>query len=222
MKFRHEYKYQISYHDFLVIRSRLNAIASRDLHVDESGIYEIRSLYFDDFQNTALYEKLDGVNMREKFRIRLYNGDTDFIRLEKKSKINGLCNKVQCKLSADEVRKIQDGDIEWMQNADRPLVVELYEKMKSTGLKPKVLVNYLREPFVYVPGNVRITFDYDIRSGMYNCDFLDMSTPLVPTTNDYIMEVKFDEFLPANIQDIIQSNRTCGAFSKYAICRMYG
>lgn len=222
MKFRHEYKYQISYSDYLIIRGRLNAVAKHDTHTEIEGIYEIRSLYFDDFKNTALYEKIDGVNMREKFRIRLYNRNPDFIRLEKKSKINGLCNKISCKIDAEEVKKIQSGDIEWMKTSDRALIQELYAKMTGKGLKPKVIVNYMREPFVYAPGNVRITFDYDIRTEIANADFLDMSVPLVPTGGEYIMEVKYDEFIPENIQDIVQINRTCGAFSKYAVCRMYG
>ena len=222
MDFRHEYKYEISYADLLIIRSGLAAAMKRDAHAGGDGIYEIRSLYFDDDNNTALYEKLDGVNKRSKFRVRLYNKNTDFIRLEKKSKINGLCNKVSCPITADEVRKIQSGDLEWMDQDERELVRELYIKMTATGLKPKTIVNYLREPFIYEAGNVRITFDYDIRTGMGSSDFLNMNTPLIPTGSGYLMEVKFDEFIPAFIQDIIQSDRTCGAFSKYAACRIYG
>ena len=222
MDFRHEYKFQISYADMIILRSRLAAAMKRDTHAGEDGIYEIRSLYFDDDRNTALYEKLNGVNKRSKYRIRLYNKNTDFIRLEKKSKINGLCNKISCNITAYEVGKIQNGDISWMENDNRELIQELYIKMTATGLKPKTIVNYLREPFIYEAGNVRITFDYDIRTGMGNSDFLNMDTPLIPTGSGYLMEVKFDEFLPAFIQDIIQSDRTRNAFSKYAICRIYG
>ena len=103
MEFRHEWKHQIGYSDLMALRSRLAAVMSRDIH-SSHGHYEIRSLYFDDLTDRALREKLDGVNRREKFRIRYYNGDPSFILLEKKSKINGLCAKEQAELTAREAR----------------------------------------------------------------------------------------------------------------------
>lgn len=223
MKFRHEYKYFISYMDYLEIKNRLKAVASLDKNVS-GGSYKIRSLYFDNVYDTALREKIDGVNNREKFRIRIYNGDSGFIRLEKKSKINGLCNKVSAPLTKEETKKIISGDIEWMKDSKRGLVAELYSKMKSKLLKPQVLVDYTREPFVYKAGNVRITFDYDLKTGLYSTDIFNNSVPTVPVPDGGIlMEVKYDEFLPTIIRDAVQvKNRTCGAFSKYCACRSYG
>ena len=94
IRYRHEWKHFINYADLLSIRARLRAVAVPDPHA-ENGIYRIRSLYFDNLGDKALREKIDGVNMREKFRIRYYNGDTSFINLEKKSKRNGLGTKYQ-------------------------------------------------------------------------------------------------------------------------------
>lgn len=85
MKFRHEIKHEISLTDYLVLRQRLSAVAQKDIHGD-NGSYQIRSLYFDDFLDTALMEKVNGVNIREKFRLRYYDDDTSYIRLEKKVK----------------------------------------------------------------------------------------------------------------------------------------
>ena len=104
MNFRHEIKHEINSADALVIRARLGAVASCDSHY-ENGVYRIRSLYFDDSFDTALREKLDGVNRREKFRIRLYNNSRDFICLEKKSKINGLCAKSSVRLTEREAEE---------------------------------------------------------------------------------------------------------------------
>lgn len=223
MDFRHEWKHEINLSDMIAIRQRLRAVAKPDSHCI-NGKYEIRSLYFDNLYDTALREKIDGVNMREKFRIRYYNGDTSFICLEKKSKINGLCQKNEVRISAEEAQKIVDGDYGWMIESDRPLVQELYSKILSKGLKPKTIVDYTREPFVFPAGNVRITLDYNIRTGLHCTDFLNPLRPTVPAGDDVIiLEVKWDEYLPDIIRDAVQlKGRRSGAFSKYAQCRIYG
>lgn len=223
MDFRHEWKHEINYSDMVVLRQRLKAVMKPDENA-VNGKYFIRSLYFDNISDKALREKIDGVNCREKFRIRYYNGDTSLIHLEKKSKINGLGNKQSANLSAEEAQKIVDGDLNWMADCDRPLVQELYSKMKSQGLRPKTIVDYTREPFVFSTGNVRVTLDYDIRTGLYCTDFLNPDCITIPAGNaPIILEVKWDEFLPSVIRDIVQlESRRTAAFSKYAVCRIYG
>lgn len=223
MKLRHEWKHEISYADLLVIRQRMSAVAKRDSHA-VNGKYVIRSLYFDTLSDKALREKLDGVSRREKFRIRYYNGNTSVIHLEKKTKIGGLGSKQSANLSAEEAQWIVDGKLDWMMSSNRALVQELYVKMTTEGLRPKTIVDYTREPFVYAPGNVRVTLDYDIRTGLSCTDFLNPDCPTIPAgNNEIILEVKWDEFLPEIIRDAVQlENRHTGAFSKYAACRMYG
>ena len=223
MDYRHEWKHEINYSDMLAIRHRLQAVAKPDEHAI-NGKYWIRSLYFDNLADKALREKIDGVNLREKFRIRYYNGDTSLIHLEKKSKLNGLCNKQSTELTAQEAQSIVDGDLAWMMQSGRPLVQELYAKMQSQGMRPKTIVDYTREPFVFGPGNVRVTLDYDIRTGMGCTDFLNTDCVTVPAGDaPIILEVKWDEFLPTIIQDAVQLNsRRAAAFSKYEACRIYG
>ena len=223
MKYRHEWKHEINYADMLTLRARLQAVMKRDEHTVD-GEYQIRSLYFDNLSDKALREKIDGVNIREKFRIRYYNGDTSFIVLEKKSKINGLCAKENCIITKEEAQKIVDGNYEWMTKSDRPLCLELYSKMLSQGLRPKTIVDYNRIPFVFAPGNVRVTIDYNIRTGTTRTDFLNPQTITLPAGNSpVILEVKWDEFLPDIIKDavFIPGRRVC-AFSKYEQCRIYG
>ncbi len=223
MKFRHEWKHEINYLDFLTIKQNLSAVASLDSHAVD-GTYMIRSLYFDNLYDKALREKIDGINCREKFRIRYYNGDRSIIHLEKKSKINGLCNKVSAPLSAEEAQKIVDGNLEWMKKSNYPLIKELYAKMYSQGMRPAVIVDYTRIPYVYGPGNVRVTLDYDIRTGLRCVDFLNPNALTIPAgEQNIILEVKWDEFLPDTIRHACElHNRMSGAFSKYAACRMYG
>lgn len=222
MEYRHEWKHEISYLDLLVLRQRLRAIARPDPHAS-GGKYEIRSLYFDTPTDKALREKLDGVSRREKFRIRCYNGDTSLIHLEKKSKAGGLCGKQSAPLSVSEAQAIVDGHLDWMPGSGRPLLQELYSKMHSQLLRPRTIVDYTREPFVYGPGNVRVTLDYDIRTGLDCTDFLNPCVTVPAGDAPIILEVKWDAFLPTVIRDAVQlEGCRSGAFSKYAQCRVYG
>ncbi len=223
MDYRHEWKHMISYSDQLILRQRLGAVMQPDPYA-VNGKYWIRSLYFDTPADTALREKLDGVSRREKFRIRYYNQNTGLIHLEKKSKLAGLGNKQKAVLTAQEAQKIVDGDLDWMLSSGWPLVQELYSKMRTKQLRPKTIVDYTREPFVYAPGNVRVTMDYDIRTGLGCTDFLDPHCATVPAGDSpIVLEVKWDAFLPDNIRVAIQlGSRRVSAFSKYAQCRIYG
>ena len=223
VQYRHEWKHELSCADMLVLRARLRAVMKPDPHAID-GKYHIRSLYFDNLDDKALREKIDGVNMREKFRIRLYNCDPSVIHLEKKAKRNGLGTKFSASLSAEEAQKIVDGDLDWMLASERPLVQELYCKMRYQGMRPKTIVDYTREPFIYGPGNVRVTLDYDIRTGLKCTDFLNPQAVTVPAGDaPILLEVKWDNFLPSVIRAAVGvPDRCVGSFSKYAQCRIYG
>jgi len=223
MKLRHEWKHEITAADCRVLSARLSAAARRDAH-GQNGRYDIRSLYFDDLRDTALMEKINGTDRREKFRIRCYNGDFSYICLEKKCKLNGLCGKRSVLLSAQEVQDLLDGDLDWMPDSGRPLIQELYWKMKTSGLRPKTIVDYTRDAYVFPAGNVRVTMDSNIRTGLGSTDFLDPACVTVPAGDaPVILEVKWDEFLPDVIRDAVQlPGRHTSAFSKYAACRVYG
>ena len=223
MKFRHEWKHEISYGDFLILKQRLSAVMKLDVHAVD-GKYAIRSLYFDNASDKALREKVDGVNRREKFRIRYYDGDLSKIQLEKKSKVNGLCHKDSTPLSLRQVQAIVAGDYGWMVDSGVPLIQEFYSKIMSQGLRPKTIVDYDRIPFVFAPGNVRVTLDYNIRTGMDCTDFLNPNCITIPAGQPIIiLEVKWDEYLPDIVRDAVQlPHCRVGAFSKYAVCRTYG
>ena len=223
MEFRHEWKHEISFQDMLILRQRLQTVLTPDPNAP-GGQYLVRSLYFDTPGDKALREKLDGVDRREKFRIRCYNADPSLIRLEKKSKLGGLGSKESAPLTPGETQSILDGHTEWMLDSPHPLIRELYTKMTLEGLRPKTIVDYTREPFVYAPGNVRVTLDYDIRSGLLCTGFLDFTCPTVPVKpSPIILEVKWDAFLPDCVRHAVQlEGRHCAPYSKYAACRIYG
>ena len=224
--YRHELKFAIGYADYLAMRERLKKVMKTDPHVSGDGRYHIRSIYFDNSDDKALREKVDGIEKREKFRIRYYNDDFSFITLEKKMKINDLCLKIDAPITEEECRKILSGDLVFMRGHPDELVKELYAKMFYQRLRPRVLVSYVREPYIYRPGNVRVTFDSMIRTTLFHQEFLTKEVLDISATNrpqDMILEVKFDAFLPEIIQDVIQTNGIRQqAFSKYGACRRYG
>lgn len=222
-EYRHEKKHEISYCDMLEIRQRLLCIAKTDSHAAANGKYFVRSLYFDTLSDKSLREKIEGVNYREKFRIRCYNLDASAVFLEKKSKINGLCRKESVRLTEACASEISNGDYTSLRKCGLPLANEFLRVVTNTGLIPKTVVDYTREPFVYAPGNVRVTVDTDIRCGISQTDFLNLETVTVSAGNSIILEVKWDEYLPDIIRDAVQlKGRMTTSFSKYAACRVYG
>ena len=224
--YRHELKYQISPADYHALRQRLRTVMKRDLHTGAYGLYTIRSVYYDNYRDKALREKADGVQRREKFRIRYYNDDFSFITLEKKIKHNDLCMKIDAPLTAEEYRRLLQAPGPWMLAHPQPLVRELYCKMKTQQLRPRVLVSYVREPYIYPAGNVRVTFDSHIRTSLFQRDFSDGAVSDISaadTPGDIILEVKFDAFLPEVIRCLLQSEELRQqAFSKYGTCRRFG
>lgn len=221
MQLRHELKHEINMSDMIAIRQRMRAIAKSDPHAID-GKYFIRSLYFDTPEDRALIEKQSGISQRQKFRIRYYNYDTSVIKLEKKLKSGGLGCKISAGLDVKQAEKIVNGDTSWMMDSDNELIRELYSLMVSDRLGPKTIVDYTREPFIYGPGNVRVTLDYNIRTGLHLTDFLNTECVTVSASfGTCIMEVKWDDYLPDIIRDAVRlpHSRT-GSFSKYEACRL--
>ncbi|MBR6300281.1 MAG: polyphosphate polymerase domain-containing protein [Clostridia bacterium] len=220
---RHEIKGRVSATEVPALRSRLQAVLQRDPNARPDGTYDIHSIYFDTPTLRALMQKQVGMPARDKYRIRYYNENREFFRLERKSKVGSLCDKVGCSLTRDEVERLMSGNISWMAGDDRRLLRELFLRMRTEMLQPSVQVHYTREAYIYAPGNVRVTLDSNIRTGLYNTDFLAPDQPRPRTQGDdfMLLEVKFDQYLP----DVIRSITCCGArpmsFSKFEACHSY-
>ena len=223
MQMRHELKHVINRGDYHVLDGRLSKLFAQDAHVDAKGEYRVRSLYFDTPGDRALREKIDGADPREKFRLRMYNADAACIRLEKKIKINGLCAKRSTALTKAQAERLVEGDARWLYDSGDPLFLELYSNLAGRLLRPKTVVEYIRKPFVFPAGNVRVTLDRDIRTGLTSTGFFREELPLLNTFEAYaVLEVKYDGFLPDLVARAVQipGRRAC-SFSKYAACRKY-
>ena len=219
-RLRHEEKHQVNLREALVLSRRLEKLFPRDPHAGPEGSYQVVSLYYDDPYDTALRQKLDGVDRREKFRLRYYGEEPAFFKLEKKYKVKGLCGKGACGLSREEGERLLRGDSAFLLEKEEPLAREFYAKLRR-GLAPKTVVRYTREAFLYAPGNVRVTLDGDIRAGAPE-RFL-IPQKLLPALGGLaVVEVKYDAFLPEIVKLAVQvPNRQGTACSKYALCRRY-
>jgi len=221
-KFRHELKYYMNRYQYEVMKRQLGGLLRLDKYAGPDGDYHIRSLYFDDIDNKALHEKLAGVRDREKYRIRIYDKSDKVIHLEKKIKFNEYVSKVKEPLTREMYEAIMAGDYEPLNDPSRPLLAEMYFQMKNRMLRPKVIVDYVREAYVCGAGNVRITFDKTLMTGLSQTDIFDPGLGMIRAFDDDItvFEVKFDEYLPEYVRTAIQTGGLVRqSNSKYVLCR---
>lgn len=222
-KFRHELKYICSEAQLRMLEERIRPIMQLDPHVSERGYYTIRSLYYDDYADTAYWEKEDGTDPREKFRFRYYDRNTERIQLEIKRKEQGKIQKVSCKVSAEETMAYLDPAV-FPEPGSDAVLNKFGMKKRTRALAPKIIVEYDRTPYIYRTGNVRVTFDRNIRSSGKTDRFLEADAPMRPIqeSGQHLLEVKFDELLPDFIYQALQlDNLELTAFSKYCLCRRY-
>ncbi len=222
-KYRYELKYIITPATAEILKNRLLSIMEVDSFAKSGdGGYTISSLYFDDLDSTAYFEKLDGVRYRTKYRIRVYDYDDSFIRLERKLKHENMTSKDQTKLTKEMFYKIINGEIAEITNTDDKLYNEFVKDIRIKQLKPSVIVEYKRTALTYPVSDVRVTFDSEVRSGMYNYDLFDpsLTTFSVLNPNQVILEVKFNDYLPEHISLILSTIPSFRkAVSKFALCR---
>ncbi len=223
-RYRHEFKYICSYGQLREIETRLTGLIRRDPHAGPDGVYNIRSLYFDDYYDSCLRENESGTDPREKFRIRIYNHSAERISLELKRKERGKTQKLSCLITEEQCRALMRGEIAEPERSAPPVLAKLELLMRTRLMRPKVIVEYDRIPYICPMGNVRITLDENIRSGERTDLFLEEDLPLRPVmpAGMHILEVKYDEYLPdwiyrtVALEDLRQT-----AFSKYYLCRKY-
>ncbi len=218
--FRHELKYLISYREKDIIAEKLKYFAKIDKHAI-NGQYFIRSLYFDDIWKSAYEEKMAGTSERKKYRIRIYNLSDDVISLECKKKSGNYIYKTSARLTREEFDKILAGDYGFLLKRPEDLLHEFYMQCVTNVLRPEVIVDYDRIPYIYDGGTVRITFDMHVRSAFEDFNVFDGNIPSyeVMDGSRLIMEVKYTEYLPDIFRSIISPDSLIyTAASKFTLC----
>ncbi len=222
MKYRVEEKYICDAKDFAIIDQRLKGLLKVDKNAGPSNTYLIKSVYFDTLNNRCYFENEDGIGVRKKYRIRVYNNDYSLIRLEVKSKQHTYCYKESCVLTKEEASEAVFNKRLPIKENMKPAYFQTMQLMKTELLKPVIVVEYLRKAYTYKEGNVRITLDMNI-TGSSDCDYFFKEnfnkTPILPQ-GYFILEVKYDEFLPSFIKNTLElSKLQKTAFSKYYLSR---
>ena len=217
-KYRHELKYICSELELRIVEQKLRAVMQPDSHADENGEYLIRSVYFDDYQRNRFFENEDGVDPREKFRIRAYNCFDGRISLEKKIKSHTMTGKKSCLIDRQTCMKMLSGQPIRDHLGQHPLLDE--------WIRPVMLGEYVRKPYVYRLGNVRVTFDRNISASYQAQAFFEphISRIAVLPTGYHVLEVKYDDFLPDVIYRLIDSGHMRQTtFSKFYLgCKAIG
>lgn len=223
-KFRHELKYPVTGAQVEMLKNRINHLLSLDRHAGPDGRYSIRSLYFDDYANRCFYENENGTDPREKFRIRIYNRSSERVTLECKRKERGMTHKTFCPLTVEQTKLLMAGETIPDIGSQPPLLRKLTSQMLLRRLRPVVIVEYDRIPYVYKDGNVRVTLDMNVASSKDIGSFFDeriSKRPVMPVGLQ-LLEVKYDAFLPDFIyRNLNLENLSQTAYSKYYLCRKY-
>jgi hypothetical protein len=214
--FRKELKYSISDNDFYIINHNLKDLVKKDINC-KGDYYTISSIYFDTYNKTSYRQVKDGISERWKYRIRYYDYNDSFIKLEKKYKINGLTNKSSIIITKKDLSNILNNKIK-IKSTNPPLLNEFIIKMETELLRPIICIEYDRVPYVYKIGNVRITLDFNIR---YTNKFNNLfnKNKKVRYLENKILEVKYDELIPDFIRYRLELNHLeQTSFSKFNNC----
>ncbi|MDO4567503.1 MAG: polyphosphate polymerase domain-containing protein [Clostridia bacterium] len=223
-KYRHELKYYIQWSDYKTLSTLLSRTMDADANANSDGEYFIRSLYFDDVFDNALREKLSGADSREKIRIRIYGLSDEVIKLEEKRKEDGYICKQSLRLSREECERLISGDYGFLLHRREPFARRMFYQFATQVLRPVVIVDYVREAYTFPSEDVRITFDKNIRTAYRSIDLFNRDLLTYPATlgNGVVLEVKYNEYLPAYIRTLLQIGaHTRSAISKYVLCRRY-
>jgi len=223
---RHELKYFISPKQYYLLSDALDKVLWRDPNGDENNEYHIRSLYFDTVFNDALFDKYDGVQNRNKYRIRIYNLSDRVIKLECKTKVGSLISKRSLTIPRDLCEQLIAGDPTGLEATRSGLLGDMFREMTVNLMRPVVIVDYVREAYLHPAEEVRITFDKQLRTGMRSIDLFNPNVPTMPPfeNGEIILEIKYNRVMPPYIRNLI--NTYCGdaqqsAISKYTWCRRY-
>lgn len=220
--FRKEIKYMIPLELFFQLQKQLDGMMQRDIY-GKNGTYMVRSQYYDSLMNQDLQDNLSGVMEKRKIRLRVYSPEDERVKLEYKCKSGSDGVKYSLSISREETLQMEAGRYEFLLNRQEPLAQKLYHRLLNGGYQPKSLIEYDRTAYAYPVSDVRITFDYRVRAGASPYGILEKAPFFSPVSDadSGVLEVKYNDFLPAHIKNIIKDvDNQAEASSKYSRARL--
>ena len=222
IQFRHELKYNIDLLQYQVLKRKISVLLKPDPNMGKSSSYNIRTLYFDDVNESALRDKVSGVSKRKKYRMRIYNHSDLTIKFERKSKVQQYVFKESIRINRSEANKLISGGYNFLINSKAQLLRDFYLEIRNNLMRPVAIVEYDREAYVHPVGNVRITFDTNLRTDIGTTCFFDkdLCTMRVIDQPAILMEIKYNEFLPQYICGLFpETIHPQATFGKFSVCR---
>jgi len=219
---RNEKKYLISMATMMNIDSMLGIIMKEDENNGSNG-YIVRSLYFDDLSDRDFEDKVDGLDNRQKIRLRIYDPNSNYCKLELKEKSGLNQRKRSLTVNKEQAYALINRDFSVLKNFKEPLAKWLYVFMTVNCYYPKCIVEYRRKAYIHDANNIRITFDTNIKATELSHDIFDDNLNLYPITSigENTLEIKYDNFLFSHIKEIINDyNLFQLSNSKYCRARM--
>lgn len=220
---RHELKYYINMNDYLYAKSLLKNLMQRDSYQKDDDGYFIRSLYLDDANDASVEEKLAGVEKRDKYRLRIYDFNQDWVKLERKRKYNNYVKKSSVIITKEEAIEIMNGKYECLLKYNNTDANSIYFDFKRKYFEPAVIVDYVRDAFILDYNNIRITFDKHLRGNTSDLNLFDANVLTEPLQKNevMIMEVKYNNCLPSWFTEFFHfEGAVHSAISKFCHCRM--
>lgn len=220
---RKELKYYINHIDYINLSAKLSNVFTKDKNSLSDGYYHVRSLYFDNKSNNSYYEKLSGIENRNKYRVRVYNLNTDPIKLEIKSKLNHVILKESVLIKEEDIGKLISGSYDFLLDFNNTTAARVFSRFTKDYYHPVILIDYKRDAYSLDIENIRITFDFEIKKDEVNlANLTDRNISMLPAINSskVIMEIKYNNILPVWVKKMLQTDRfeRC-AISKYTLSR---
>lgn len=218
---RQEKKYAINLADGMMLRHRLGGVMLQDPHNGAQG-YGIRSLYFDTPDDQDFSDKIDGLELRRKIRLRVYSPQADFAMLEMKQKQGPYQRKRSLRVSREDARRLCLGEYRVLQGYSDPFAAECYALMHCRCYRPRTVVEYHRQAFIARENHIRITLDSQIVATESSCNLFSPRLPMYWVMDPYrmVLEVKYNGFLLSYIKDLLDLvERSELSVSKYCLAR---
>jgi hypothetical protein len=219
--YRQEHKFGINLIEYSQASTRVSKVLRADDHNGGDG-YNVRSLYFDTVQDSDFWAKVDGYDVRKKIRLRIYDTQSDYAKLEMKQKQSIYQLKRSMRLHREDAIEMSKGRYEVLLKYDEAFAKECYALMMTRGYVPKSIVEYRRKAFVANGNDTRITFDSKIIATEFKLDLFSENISQYPVIDDgqVILEVKYNGFLYSYIKELLTGiDKIPLSASKYCLSR---